>query len=205
MSNAHAQVDYEPDNSLRVEFGLPAPLEVATNRAFKDLLHGLVNVSVGLQHNIKNNATFGIGAKYVLFNVNEFRNNFNLSGTIHLIGAYGRAGYERFWGNLGVDMGLKVGYMNHLSMTNFCEEELGRPKRSEGVFFEPNFSMSLIVGENENSAFNLFNIAYAFHSFRFTPDMVCVENFPGIESSALNTRTSYLTFGFGYTYFFGRN
>jgi hypothetical protein len=199
-----AQVDYEPENSFRVELGLPAPLELATNRPFKDLLHGLINVSVGFQHNLENKATVGFGGKYVLFNVNEFRNNFDLSGTIHLAGAYGRIGYEEFWGNLGLDMGLKVGYMNHFSVTNFCQENLGSPNRTEGGFFEPNISMSLIVGENENSAFNLFNIAYAIHSFRFTPEMVCVDNFPGQTLESLDVRTSYLTFGFGYTYFFGR-
>lgn len=200
-----AQVDYEPESSFRVEMGLPAPLEFATNRPFKDLLHGLVNLSVGYQYNLENKATFGFGAKYVLFNVNEFRNNFNLSGTLHLVGAYGRVGYEQYWGNLGLDMGVKVGYMNHFSSTNYCKENFGRASRTEGGMVEPNLSMSLIVGENENSAFNLFNIAYAFHSFRFTPEMVCVENFPGQDLKSLETRTTYLTFGFGYIYYFGRN
>ena len=199
------QVDFEPNSSVRVSLGLPAPLEIATNRPFKDFLHGLVDLSVGYQYDLDSYYTFGLGGKYVLFNVNEFRNNFGLSGTLHLFGAYGRVGYERFWGNLGLDMGVKVGFMNHFSLTNYCKEQLGRANRTEGGFVEPNISMSFIVGENENSAFDFFNISYAFHAFRFTPEMVCADNFPGQTLESLDVRTTYLTFGFGYTYFFGRN
>lgn len=201
-SNIKAQVDYDPEYSLRVELGLPAILEIASNKAFRDLMQGLVNLSVGYQRTLDNKLAFAVGARYVLFNVNEFRNNFDLAGQLHFVGAYGRVGYEKFYGNLGVDFGLKWGYGFNISDMNICQELNGRPSITEGGFVEPNFSMQYLV--NDRNAFTLFNIAFAFHSMRFQPQTVCVDNFPGLGESDLSGRTSYLTLGFGYTHFFGR-
>lgn len=202
-SNINAQVDYEPELSLRVELGLPAVLEVSTNKAFRDLMQGLVNVSVGYQRTFENTLSIGFGGRYVLFNVNEFRNNFDLSGQLHFIGGYGRVGVERYFGNLGIDYGVKLGYAFNISDMNICRDLHGEPSITEGGFIEPNFSMQYVV--NESNAFTLFNVAYAFHSMRFQPKTVCVDNFPGLGESAVRNRTTYLTIGFGYTHFFGRD
>lgn len=198
-----AQVDYEPETSIRVELGLPAALEVASNRAFKDLLQGLMNLSVGYQRTFENSFSIGFGARYVLFNVNEFRNNFNLSGQLHFVGGFGRVGFEKYFGNLGIDYGLKWGYAYNISNMNTCVELNGKASISEGGFVEPNFSMQYLV--NDSNAFTLVNLAYAFHSMRFQPGTVCVDDFPGLSESDVRNRTSYLTLGFGYTHFFGRN
>lgn len=202
-SEVKAQVDYEPESSLRVELGLPAVLEVSTNKGFRDLMQGLLNASVGYQRTFDNSLSVGFGGRYVLFNVNEFRNNFDLSGQLHFVGGYGRIGFEKYYGNLGIDYGIKVGYAYNISNMNTCVELNGEPSITEGGFVEPNFSMQYIV--NESNAFTLFNLAYAFHSMRFTPSTVCVENFPGLSDGDVRNRTTYLTLGFGYTHFFGRN
>lgn len=202
-TDVKAQVDYEPESSLRVELGLPAVLEVSTNKGFRDLMQGLANLSIGYQRTFDNNFSIGLGGRYVLFNVNEFRNNFDLSGQLHFVGAYGRVGFEKYYGNLGVDFGVKAGYAFNISNMNTCIDINGEPSITEGGFIEPNFSMQYLV--NESNAFTLFNVAYAFHSMRFTPNTVCVEDFPGLNDNDVSNRTSYLTLGFGYTHFFGRD
>lgn len=203
-SSANSQVDFEPTSSLRVEMGLPAPIEVATNQPFRDFMHGLLNLSVGYQYNFENGLTVGAGSRYALFNVNEFRNTFQMSGTLHFAGVHGRLGYEKYWGSLGVDMGIKGGYNLELSNINFCIDELGRAKQTYGLYVEPNISLSIVVGENENNAFTLGNLAYTFHDMRFDPAFVCHDNFPGQNPDTYSNITSYLTFGFGYTYYFGK-
>ncbi|MCC5923510.1 MAG: hypothetical protein JJT77_06975 [Crocinitomicaceae bacterium] len=192
--------DFEPSFSFRAEVGLPAALEVSTNKGFRDLLTGIVNVSPFVQYTMENKFTVGGGLKYTMFNVNEFRNNFDLSGNIHMFSGFIKIGREEFFGKLGVDYGVKFGYGINLFDTNFCREELGRANESYDFMIEP--GVSLIYMVNENSAFYIGQLAYAVHSFNFTPDKVCVTNFPGIGPDQLRNRTSYLTFGFGYSYYF---
>lgn len=192
--------DFEPSLSFRAEVGLPAALELSTNKGFRDLLTGIVNVSPFVQYTLDNKYTIGGGLKYTMFNVNEFRNNFDLSGNIHLLSGFVKFGKEEFFGKLGVDYGVKFGYGINFFDTNFCREELGRANQSYDFMIEPNVSLIYMV--NENSAFYIGQLAYAVHSFNFTPDKVCVTNFPGIGPDDLNVRTSYLTFGFGYSYYF---
>jgi hypothetical protein len=192
--------DFQPSLSFRAEVGLPAALEVSTNKGFRDLLTGIVNVSPFVQYTLESQYTFGGGIKYTLFNVNEFRNNFDLSGNVHMLSGFIKIGKEQFYGKLGVDYGVKFGYGINFFDTNFCREELGRANESYDFMIEPGISLIYMV--NENSAFYIGQLAYAVHSFNFTPDKVCVSNFPGIGPDQLRTRTSYLTFGFGYSYYF---
>lgn len=194
-----SQLDFKPTSSVRFDMGLPAILETATNRAFRDLMQGLASVSGAYQYTLDNSLSFGAGAQYTLFNVNEFRNNFDLSGNLHIVGLYGRVGVEKYYGSFGVDYGLKVGYTNNFSHTSICLEENGEANVSGGGLYVPEFKISYMI--NEYSAFAA-NLSYTFHSFRFTPETVCVDQFPGLSVDDHATRTSYLTFGFGYIYYF---
>ena len=195
-----AQADFEPSGSFRVDIGLPATLEAATNGAFRDLMQGLLNVSPSYQYTFPMSLSVALGGRYTLFNVNEFKNNFNLSGNLHIIGGFAKVGREKFYGKLGVDYGLKVGYTRNYSATSICMEETGKASYDEAIFVEPIFSLSYMV--DEKNAFTLFNLAYTFHGFRFTPETVCVDVFPGISEDRQRLRTSYLTFGFGYAHYF---
>ena len=195
------QLDFEPKSSFRVEVGLPATLEVATNPAFRDMMQGLANVAMAYQFTFENSLSIGGGVRYSLFNVNEFKNTIDLEGSIHMVGAYGRIGSEKYWGQLGVDYGVNVGYNYSFALTNACRELNRSPNIAEGFYIEPTFGLSYIV--DEKNAWTLLNLKYAVHDFRYQPDLMCVENFPGFGADGIAKRTSYLTFGFGYIHYFG--
>ena len=192
---------FNPSGSaFKVEVGLPATLELAGNRTFRDLVTGIVNVAPYYQYNFFDGFIVGAGATYTLFNVNEFKNTIDLSGNVHIAGLFGKLGYEEFYGDLGVEYGLKLGYTSNFFDTNKCREALGRPFNNEGWMISPNVAFSYLV--DENNAFTLGNFSYVFNSFRFNPNAVCVDNFPGFNAGDSKGRTSYFTFGFGYTYYF---
>lgn len=194
-----AQKDFEPTGSLRVDVGLPATLEVATNAGFRDLLTGLLNTAVYYQNTIFGSITLGVGGKYTLFNVNEFKNNIDLEGNIHLLTGFGKIGYERYYGMLGVEYSIRAGYSYNFSSTNFCKEELGRAKMTNSWMIEPGFTLSYVI--DERNAWTLCHLSYSFYDFRFNEEFVCVENLPGFNQERLSGRTSFLTFGFGYTHY----
>ena len=197
-----SQADFEPRHSLKVEIGLPAPLEIATNRALKDLMTGLLHSSLAFQSTPEfvRPVSYGFGLRYSLFNVNEFRNNFDLSGDLHTFGAYGKIGSEKFYGDLGVDYGLKVGYTVSYANVNKCQEELGRAGTVESFMIEPSIAFNYKV--DPNSAFTFFNLSYTFYTFSFEPNLVCMDDFPGFGVSDWSGITSFLAIGFGYTYYF---
>lgn len=197
--SSYSQADFKPKASFRADVGLPSMLEVATNKGFRDLMQGMVNVAPAFQYTFDNTIAVGTGFRYTFFNVNEFKNNFEMTGNLHFLGVYGKIGREEYWDKLGVDYGIRVGYNVVLSNTNFCREIHGEPKMTDGGFVEPTFNMSYMI--NENQAFS-YGFGYAFHSLRFSPQTVCVDDFPGISHNNLNARTSYLTFSFGYVFYF---
>jgi len=200
-SVVQAQLDFKPKSSFRVEIGLPATLEVATNPAFRDMMQGLVNVAPSFQYTLENTISFGAGLRYTLFNVNEFKNTIDLEGSIQMVGAYARVGSERYWGQLGVDYGVNVGYNYSIAMTNKCQEPGKAPTVNTGWFVEPTFGLSYIV--DEKNAWTLINLKYAIHDFKYQPAVMCVDNFPGFNADEISGRTSYLSFGFGYIHYFG--
>lgn len=202
LGSLKSQTDFEPDNSLKVEVGLPATLEAATNKSFRDLMTGLLNASVAFQSTpeFSRPVSYSGGLRYSLFNVNEFRNNFDLSGNLHVFGAYGRVGSEQFYGDLGVDYGIKIGYTRNYAMVNKCIDETGRAGYSEAIMVEPNIAFNYRV--DPNSAFTFFNLSYSFYTFPFEPRLVCMDDFPGFSESDWSGITTFLSIGFGYTYYF---
>lgn len=187
-------------NALRVEFGLPGSLDLSTNQAFRDYMTGIANTSLGYQYAFENSLSLEVGMKYALFRVNEFRNNFDLSGNLHIAGAYLKVGSDKYYNNWGINYGVKFGYAYNFADVNKCQDSLGRASRTEGWLIEPNFTVSYLV--DERNSFTILNITHTFNQFAFDPSFVCMEDFPGIPLDKLNNRTSFFTFGFGYTFYF---
>ncbi|RFC53726.1 hypothetical protein [Brumimicrobium aurantiacum] len=196
---ANAQIDFSPKNSFKVEIGLP---NNASNYAFRQLMQGLVVITPSYQHTFDNTLTIGAGLRYSFFNVNEFKNNIDMTGGVHIAGAFAKIGQEKFYGNFGVDYGVRVGYASNVFATNTNDEANGGPRTSEGVFVEPTLGLSLMA--NEKTSFRLA-LGFAVHDFKFTPEDVSVESFSGISNDQLKNNTSYFTIGFGYSYYFGKN
>lgn len=188
------------NNALRLEFGLPGALDMSTNQGFRDLMTGIANTSIGYQYALDNSLSFEFGVKYVLFRVNEFRNNFDLTGSLHIAGGYLKLGSDRYYNNWGVNYGVKLGYAYTFSDVNHCHDKKGRAGEREGWMIEPNFTLSYLV--DERNSFTIINLTHMFNAFRFDPSLVCVDDFPGISPDTFRVRTSFFSFGFGYTYYF---
>lgn len=197
--SGHGQTDFVPKGSFKVEIGLP---NNATNVAFRDLMQGLVCLSPSYQHTLDNTLSFGFGLRYNYFDVNEFKNTVDLGGGLHTAGAFAKIGQEKFYGNFGVDYGIRAGYSFNFFATNKNDEQLGKPYSNDAVFVEPHLGLALMA--NEKTSFRLA-LGYAFHGFEFRPNQVGLETFSGIDDSDLNSITTYFTIGFGYSYYFGQN
>ena len=187
-------------NALRVEFGLPGALDLSTNKAFRDFMTGIANTSLGYQYAFENSLSIELGAKYVLFRVNEFRNNFDLSGNVHIAGGYLKLGSDKYYSNWGINYGVKVGYAYNFADVNKCIDAKGQAGMTEGWLIEPNFTISYLV--DERSSFTILNLTHMFNKFAFSPNFVCMEDFPAISPDTYRVRTTFFTFGFGYTYYF---
>lgn len=197
--NTNAQTEFSPKGSFKVEIELP---NNATNTAFRDLMQGLVCLTPSYQYTLVNTLSFGFGLRYNYFDVNEFKNTVDLAGGMHTAGAFAKIGQEKFYGNFGVDYGLRAGYTVNFMATNKNEELLGRPFNNSAVFIEPHLGLALMA--NEKTSFRIA-LGYAFHGFEFRPEQVGLDSFSGIGEDQLNTVTSYFTIGFGYSYYFGQN
>lgn len=193
-----SQVDFVPNSSFKVEVGLPNNV---SNYGFRDQMQGLVVVSPSYQHTFDNSFSIGAGLRYGFFNVNEFKNNIDMAGGLHIAGLFAKVGREKFYGNFGVDYGVRIGYTANFFDTNTNQEALGKPFVNDGAFVEPTLGLSLMA--TENTSFRL-SLGYALHSFKFSPNQMGTENFSGIEPSRLDKITSYFTIGFGYSYYFGK-
>jgi len=192
-----SQENYKPTSSFKVEIGLP---NNATNFAFRDLMQGLVVVTPSYQYTFDNTLSIGAGLRYNYFSVNEFKNTVDLSGGIHTAGVFGKIGQEKFYGNFGVDYGVRVGYSMNFMTTNFNETLRGGPYSNDAGFVEPHLGLALTA--NENTSFR-FALGYAFHAFEFRPNQMGLDQFSGMSEDDLNGTTTYFTVGFGYSYYFG--
>jgi hypothetical protein len=191
-----AQTDFAPSGSFKVELGLP---NNATNNAFRELMQGLVVVTPSYQHTFDNTFSIGAGLRYAYFNVNQFKNNAGISGGMHMTGVFGKIGVEKFYGNFGVDYGVRIGYAMNFSTTNAIQDSLGGPYISDGGFVEPTLGLSLM--STENSSFRLA-LSYAFHAFIFKPEHIGLDEFSGLNPDKLDVLSTYFTIGFGYSYYF---
>ena len=195
---AKAQVDFVPTSSFKVEIGLP---NNATNYAFRDLMQGLLIVTPSFQYTFENSFSLAAGLRYGFFNVNQFKNNIGMNGGAHLAGIFGKIGQEKYYGNFGLDYGVRIGYTMNFFDTNKNKEILGRAYTNDGGFVEPTLGLSLLG--NENTSFRLA-LGYAFHAFQFQPHQMGIEKFIGIEPTKLSNMTTYFTIGFGFSYYFGK-
>lgn len=198
VSTSHAQTDFEPNGSFNLDIGLPNNI---TNYAFRELMQGLAMVTPSYQYAFNNSLAIGGGLRYGFFSINEFKNNIGLKGGLHQVGAFAKIGQEKYYGNFGLDYGLRVGYTMNFFDTNKNKEELGKALSDGCLLFEPTIGIGLRSGEN--SAFRLI-VAYAIQPFNFRPELVGVEQFSGMGEDKTKNLTSYLTVGFGYSYYFGK-
>ena len=184
-----------PKGSFKAEVGLSNSV---SNVAFRDLMQGISNLSVGYQYTLPNSLSMGIGLKHNYFRVNQYKSNLDLLGGSHFNSVFGKLAYEKYYGQFGLDIGLRAGYNAILSVTNKCQE-LGENYVLDNSFYlDPVVNLALMV--DDKSSFYL-NLTYSICNFQFSENLIC-QDLSVYSEEGLNHMTTYFVIGFGYSYFF---
>lgn len=195
---ANAQ-EIELKHTFNVEIGLP---NGASNKPFASIMQGLVNVNPYYQYTLKNGIAFGAGIRYAYFGVNQFRVPQKTLGGMHSFGIFGKLGHEKFYTErFSGDFGVKVGYTENYFNTDRNKNLFQNPYQVNSVLIEPTVEFGLLADEQISYS---FVVSYAFQGFSFKSNMIGLETFGGFDSSEFEKVTSYLTVGFGFTYYFKR-
>lgn len=196
LSGVYAQ-QIEPKHTFNVELGLPNAM---TNKPFGDFMQGLVNVAPYYQFRLKNSIAFGAGVRYAYFGVNQFKVPQKTIGGMHSFGTFVKVSHEKFHTDrFSTDLGVKVGYTQNYFSTNRNDTLNQNPYKVVSILIEPTAEFSLMA--DEQVSYSLI-ISYAFQGFAFKPNMIGLETFGGYDQSEFKRVSSYLTVGFGFTYYF---
>jgi hypothetical protein len=187
----------EPKSTFNIELGLPNGV---SNPAFKNIMQGVVNVSIYYQYDFSNHLTVGIGGRYGYFAINEFKVPVPVYGGMHSVGGFLKVGYQKFLTErFALDAGIKIGYSEFLFDTDRNDTLGVNPIRTNGIHIEP--TVGFILTADEQNSFRFF-ASYATSGFGYKPAMIGLETFGGYDPSDFNKITGSLIIGFGYTHYF---
>lgn len=195
VQTSFAQIEF--DDSFTFEIGLP---NAFTNKANKNIMQGLVCVAPQYQIATKFGLAFGFGIHYTYFNINEFRVSQKVFGGIHSGAGYLKISHEKFWTDLiGTDIGIKVGYLESYANTDLLRAKGIRFERKQALVIEP--TIAFVLASDVNASYR-FIISYPFYGYAFTPEMIGIDSNVGYTQTELAKTSSFLTVGFGYTFYF---
>ena len=193
---------FEPTGSFAVDVGIPAQ---GKNEGFGRVMNGLFNGGVTYQYNIVKGFTIGFGAKYSFFLLNSFAFNNTLTGGYHIPSAFGKLGYEKFiTERFSISPGLRMGYSMIVSANDSCNVNLGGPYTDDAFFIEPQVELLLLTDKNSSDGFS-FVLGYNMVMNEFKPEQLALENVPNLLDESFVGITRFLSIGFGYRYYMGRN
>jgi hypothetical protein len=186
-----------PDDSFTFDLCLP---NSTANKAFEKAMIGLVHASTHYQYAFKSGFYVGAGVHYSYFSINEFRFQPKVYGGIHSGAVFLKTGHEKFWSErFGTDIGLRAGWVRSYVISDALALQNISPQIREGLYLEPN--ISLILTSDVNQSFRL-TIGYPFYGYPFSPGLIGAEGNLGFDPSEFLRNSSFLSAGFGYTYYF---
>ncbi|MES2800022.1 MAG: hypothetical protein V4638_08395 [Bacteroidota bacterium] len=190
----------EPKHTFQFELGLPNGF---SNKPFRQYMQGLMVLAPSYQYAFKNGLALGGGIRYHYFQVNQFRIPTKTIGGMHSASAFAKIGYQKFLTErVELDAGVKVGYSENLFNTDRNKTLGQNPYRVTSLIIEPTFKIGIVA--DEQVAYSFF-VAYGVQGFALKPNMLGLESFGfnAAEVAVQNKRAvSFLTFGFGLTYYF---
>lgn len=189
--------DIVPKHAFHIELGLPVG---TSNKAFQSMLQGMIKFAPYYQFTFQNHISIGAGADYSFFRVDKFRVPEAVTGGIHNVGGFLKVGYEKFHSmRFGTDFGVKVGYSNAFFITDKNKTLLGKPNSINTIFVEPTAAVVLTAGEF--TAYK-FVVGYMFQGYDYRTQQLGISATGGYQPADLNHATQFMTFGFGFTYYF---
>lgn len=190
--------DINPKHSFSLELGLPV---MTSNKASQSMMMGLINFAPFYQFTLQNHLSFGAGVNYSYFRANEFKVPQKVIGGVHNVGAFVKIGHEQFHSmRFGTTAALKLGYAQSYFTTDLNRQKNnGESVAIDGVYVEPNFGLVLTAGEFISYC---FVVGYAFQGYKFKTSHLGIDSQGGFSAADYNRGTQFMTFGFGFTYYF---
>lgn len=189
--------EIEPDDSFTFDLCLPNAM---SNKPYQNIMQGLVHASTHYQYALKSGLYLGAGVHYSYFAINEFRVTPKVYGGIHSGAVFLKTGHEKFWSErFGTDIGLRAGWVRSYISSDALENLDLSPSLREGLYVEPN--VSLILSSDVNQSFRL-TIGYPIYGISFSPELIGIQGNMGYDPSEFIKNSSFLSVGFGYTYYF---
>lgn len=189
----------EPKHSFTLELGLPNSF---TNKAFREIMQGLVHVSPYYQYAFKNGFALGLGGRYSYFAINEFRVPSKVFGGNHSVGGFVKIGHEKFYSELfAIDAGVKLGYAQNIFYSDLLRSRGIDLISKSSIYIEP--IIGFVLASSESDTYRL-SLGYSFFNNSFKPWDIGYEdgNEIGYTAKELAPISSFLTVGFGYTHHF---
>jgi hypothetical protein len=186
------------DDSFTFELGLP---NAFTNKPFKSIMQGLVSATPSYQYRTPSGFAYGFGLQYTYFAINEFRLPSKVYGGMHTGTAFIKLGYEKFFTEIiGIDAGLRAGYVqSYMRSDALLTNNNERFRMTQATYFEP--TVSFVMAVDVNSSYR-FTVGYPIYGFNFTPGMIGLSENLGYDPADFTKVSSFLTVGFGWSYYF---
>jgi hypothetical protein len=194
---------FQPTGSLSVDVGIPAQ---GHNPSFRRVMNGLYNGGINYQYNVFGGLTLGAGVKYSFFVINSFAlNNAAWGGGLHAPSVFGKLGYERFISDrFSFNASVRAGYTMMISSNDSCKAILGGPYTESTFFLEPQIELLLLTDKNAADGFSLM-VGYNMIFSEFGPRYLCLQDLPNLLDEDNVGITRFLSIGFAYRRYFGRN
>jgi hypothetical protein len=189
--------DINPKHSFSLELGLPV---TTSNKAAQSMMMGLINFAPFYQFTLQNHLSFGAGVNYSYFKANEFKVPQKVIGGVHNVGAFVKVGHEQFHSmRFGTTAAIKLGYAQSYFTTDLNRTNNGGPIAIDGIYIEPNVGLVLTAGEFISYS---FVVGYAFQGYKFKTSQLGIDAQGGFSGADYKKGTQFMSFGFGFTYYF---
>jgi len=188
--------EIKPDDSFTFELCLPNSM---VNKPFQLIMQGLVHANLHYQYAFKSGYYLGAGVHYSYFAINEFRVPTKVYGGIHSGSGFLKTGYEKFWSErFGTDIGIRAGQVMSFAVSDALISQGISSNRVTSFYLEPN--IGLILTSDVNQSFRL-SIGLPIYGYTFNPQLIGLEGDFGYGPEEFVKNSSYLSVGFGYTYY----
>ena len=191
-SNFFSQEDGKPtSHGIKADFKLPTAI---SNKSFKGVMSGIADADLAYQYKFKNNGlVLSLGMKYGYWNVESSIFSGNVTtGKTDIFQPFFGIGYRNEVNDkMFFEYEFKTGYGMLFSHSNNCPQ----PYRQESIAFEP--KVSFYYKSSELLYFGV-NANYNIINSKFSPDNLCLTNFPGIPLDASSGIYQYFSIGFGF-------
>ena len=195
-TTAHAQEKKvrkpEPKPSLQGWLVLPVPIG---NEIYQQVTDAVGQLDFKFQVPVlKQGLGLGVGAKGSLFDLRENAlAPASIAGDVRRWAFYGQVEYEHDTGPITYyQFAAQMGSSKYTWNSANCTE----PNTQQGLFWGAN--VSYFVHASDNLAFGLL-LGYEHDASRMTPDLLCLESYPGRTDKGPSAPYQFTTIGLGFS------